>query len=326
MTLRSAANHRAARAGDHAPMHCTRIPTASGLRIALHSLPPPRPLPGEPQAVLYVHGATFPAQLSMFWRIDGVSWADTLAAGGVHVFGFDQLGFGASDRYAGDACHGRAPEVAEQVGAAVDHIRRELGVQRVHLVAHSWGTAAAALYATQRPDTVGRLVLFAPLTPRDGPPAATEHPATHLVTLDAQWARFQSYVPAGEAPVLPRQWFDPWGDAYLRTDPDAAARQPPAVQLPYGPMADAACLQAGGELYNPAAIVAPTLVVRGEWDPWPTEAEAQQLLKRLVNAPPASRYARLARGTHVMHLEAHRFALFGKVQQFLLNETPKGTP
>ena len=45
--------------------------------------------------VLYVHGATFPAALSVGYRFaDGISWEDSLQAAGFDVWSFDFAGFG----------------------------------------------------------------------------------------------------------------------------------------------------------------------------------------------------------------------------------------
>jgi pimeloyl-ACP methyl ester carboxylesterase len=295
------------------------------LRVALHHQAPAEVHDGPPRAVLYVHGATFPATLAVFWRFDGVSWADTLAARGFHVFGLDQLGFGASDRYGEGDCPGRACDVARQIGACIDHIRKRLGVARVHLLAHSWGTAAAALYATQSPATVDRLAMFAPITARDGAAGAAPTEASRLITLDAQWDRFTATVPAGEPPVLPRRWFDGWGDAYIATDPDAAGRTPAAVRVPNGPAADMTLAQAGRLPYDPARVESPTLIVRGEWDHWPTDADARWLFTALKRAP-LKRDVKISRGTHLMHLETSRFALYREVESFMLGGDTEPPP
>ena len=49
--------------------------------------------------VLYVHGFTFPSDLSVFWKFDGNSWADALNEAGYSVWAFDFAGFGGSERY-----------------------------------------------------------------------------------------------------------------------------------------------------------------------------------------------------------------------------------
>src|SRR5262245_3255200 len=69
-----------------------------GLELFLRHLLPKQPSDHAP-AVLYVHGATFPSALSIAHRFDGYSWRDALCDAGFHVWGFDFLGYGYSDRY-----------------------------------------------------------------------------------------------------------------------------------------------------------------------------------------------------------------------------------
>jgi len=57
----------------------------------------------------------------------------------------------------------------------------------------------------------------------------------------------------------------------------------------------------------------PVLLVRGEWDAWPNDADYRQLQAAIKGA----RYAIVPRGTHVMHLEAARTQLYETVREFL---------
>jgi pimeloyl-ACP methyl ester carboxylesterase len=123
-------------------------------------------------------------------------------------------------------------------------------------------------------------------------------------------------VPAGEPLLLSREWFDPWVAAYLASDAGSAGRSPSCVRVPAGPVRDILAA-AGGKLpYGPQEVTVPTLIVRGEWDSWPTDADAQWLMDALTNAP-VKRDVKLPRGTHVMHLESNRLALFAEVEKFL---------
>jgi alpha-beta hydrolase superfamily lysophospholipase len=49
--------------------------------------------------VLYIHGATFPAENSIFFKLGGASWADALNSAGFSVWGLDFAGFGRSESY-----------------------------------------------------------------------------------------------------------------------------------------------------------------------------------------------------------------------------------
>jgi pimeloyl-ACP methyl ester carboxylesterase len=76
-----------------------RIPSGiNSYGIFLRYLPA-LPATGSSRVVLYVHGATFSSALSIAHRFDGRSWRDDLVAAGYHVWGFDFLGYGASDRF-----------------------------------------------------------------------------------------------------------------------------------------------------------------------------------------------------------------------------------
>ena len=87
------------------------------------------------------------------------------------------------------------------------------------------------------------------------------------------------------------------------------------MRFPAGPSADLADLQQGRTYYDPARLDMPVLLVRGEWDAWPSDADYRALSAAIKGA----RYASIPRGTHVMHLEAARFKLYEEVLDFLRN-------
>lgn len=284
-----------------------------------------QPLIGAP-AVLYVHGATFPSALSVGFDFGGGSWLDDWNARGFDAWAFDFAGFGESGRYAAMSeppdLHpplGRTPDAAGQVGAVLALIRRETGHARTSLVAHSWGSMPAARAAIAEPDSVERLVLFAPIARRTALTAPATLPAWSDVTNEAQHARFVEDVPKDHSPVLVA--FDRWAPAYLASDPGAALRAPPAVRIPNGPRADNADAWAGRLAWNPAELTRPLAIVHGAWDSLCTDADAAMLLGAATAAP--QRYDRkLAAGTHLMHLETGRRVLYEAVGRALKGEEP----
>ena len=270
--------------------------------------------------VVYVHGGTFGADLSIFYRFDGRSWADAINDIGLNVWGFDFPGYGRSDRYPADLERpaGRIGDAIAQLRRIVAAVRGRNGDRPMSLVAHSWGGSVAARYAGLYPGDVKALVLFAPVvarTPRAGPARSAAQPSHYPLTLWAQYRRFVEDVPRGQPQVLSEAHFEAWGAAYLASDPQAAERVPPSVATPCGPLADIGAMWSGQGLYDPSLVVAPTLLARGEWDSLCTDADAQRLLSALGAA--VKEDLKIERATHLMHLELQRTVLHDRVNRFL---------
>lgn len=270
--------------------------------------------------VLYVHGSTFGADLSVRYRLDGRSWADALCDAGFNVWAFDFAGYGASDRYPQDAAHpaGDMQQVLPQLQRVLAAILSRNHGRRVSLLAHSWGGTVALRYASTHPDHLASLALFAPILARDAgpkPPMSAPASSHFLLTAWAQYRRFIEDVPVGETQSLSEKHFQLWSDAFLATDPDAHHRMPPAVQSPAGPQRDVHASRSGQQLYDPAAIHIPTLLVRGEWDQACSAADADRLLDSIAGATKMS--VTIPKATHLMHLESSRGLLYNAVNDFL---------
>jgi pimeloyl-ACP methyl ester carboxylesterase len=304
-----------------------RVPFGTeGLRLFLRHLPAAPAATGEIRSVLFVHGATFPSALAAAFPFGGRSWMQDLSAAHFDVWALDFMGYGGSDRYPqmrDDSESGppllRAEEASRQIETASRFIAGKEHVSHISIIAHSWGTLPAGVFATRRPELLDRLVLF-------GPPALRQQAAERMfagreppawnVTIDRQRERFYGYVPAGEHPVLAESDMKLWGPAYLASDPDSTRRDPPSVRVPYGPLADLDLAWSGTFPYDPARINAPTLIIRGEWDSVTTNDDAHWLYNHLRNSP-IKRDVVISRGTHVMHLEESRFQLYREAQTFL---------
>ncbi|MEW6640901.1 MAG: alpha/beta fold hydrolase [Pseudomonadota bacterium] len=274
--------------------------------------------------VLYVHGATFPTENAFFFRFGGTSWADALNAAGFPAWGLDFAGYGRSDAYPAMAAEtppageplGRAPEAADQVARAVHAILAETGATRVSIIAHSWGTMVASRFAGDHPDLVDRLVLFGPVVRRETLDVAPPFGPWRFITVAEQKARFTEDVPQGEAGVLLEADFPAWADLYLKADPTSALRTPPSVKTPNGPIADIMAAWSGRLAYDPARVRAPVLIARGEWDSLCSDADVAWLRQALSAAPEVSD-VKIAKATHLMHLETARTALYAAAIGFL---------
>ncbi len=312
-----------------------RIPgPCDGLSLFLRFLPAAESIFRPRRAVLYVHGATFPSALSIAHRFDGKSWRDALNDAGFDVWGLDFYGFGHSDRYpemnqpAADhppLCV--ASDAARQVEAAARFILAHQETEKLSLIAHSWGSMPAGLFAGRRPALVDRLVLFGPISRRSPPGLETPpvFPAWRLVTAEDQWNRFIKDVPAHEPPVLSRIHFDEWARLYLDSDHESRGRDPASVKLPAGPPSEIIKARHGHLAYDPTQVRSPVAIIRGEWDGLILDDDARWLFDAFTHAP-VKRDIKISRGTHLMHLETMRLALWHESIDFLRGEDAAPIP
>jgi len=312
-----------------------RIPgPRDGLSLFLRFLPSAKREFRPRRAVLYVHGATFPSALSIAHRFDGRSWRDALVEAGFDVWGLDFYGFGHSDRYpemdrspADNPPLCVAQDAAGQLEAAVRFILGHQGIGKLSLISHSWGSMPASRVTAAHPALIDRLVLFAPIA-RRGPrryevPAA--FPAWRIVTPEDQWNRFVEDVPPHEPPVLSRLHFEEWGQRYLDSDPESRSRDPAGVKTPLGPFSEIIRAWHGQLAYDPSQVRAPVAIIRGEWDGLIPDDDARWLFDALTQAP-AKRDIKIGRGTHLMHLETMRPALWRESIDFLRGDDVAPVP
>jgi pimeloyl-ACP methyl ester carboxylesterase len=214
-----------------------------------------------------------------------------------------------------------AEDAAEQIEVAARFILSHENINNLSLISHSWGSMPAGLFAGKHPALIDRLVLFAPIGRRG--PRRYEQPPTfsawRIVTLEDQWNRFVEDVPAHEPPVLSRVHFEEWSQCYLYSDPESRARDPSGVKTPLGPFSEIIKAWHGKLAYDPAAVSAPVAIIRGEWDGLVPDDDARWLFDAFVHSS-TKRDIKISRGTHLMHLEKMRFALWRESVDFLRGE------
>src|ERR1700732_3274116 len=128
--------------------------------------------------LLFVHGATYPAETAFDLPIEGVSMMDLIAMRGYDVYLVDVRGYGRSPRPpemsqppAANKPIVSTKVAAQDLGTAVDYILRKRKVSKINVMGWSWGTSIAGLYTSEHNDKVNRLVLYAPQWVRTEPPA-----------------------------------------------------------------------------------------------------------------------------------------------------------
>jgi pimeloyl-ACP methyl ester carboxylesterase len=273
--------------------------------------------------LLMVHGATFPGETAFDIDLPGGSWMDYAARRGFDVYSLDIRGYGRSTRPPAMSVGPEAHEpfadtsaAVRDITAAVEYILDRRDAQQLNLLGWSWGTSTTGGYAAANPDKVARLVLFAPVWVNANKPNYSG--SYRLTTRDAARAFASTGVPGERAnDVLPPAWFEKWWAMALATDPEGAARNPPAVRSPNGALKDLRDIWgAGRPSYDAAAIRASTMLVVGEWDGVTPPAMAQELFKQLVNAK-HRRLVLMSEASHFMAIEKHRMQLVSAVQGFL---------
>ena len=132
----------------------------AGVKIALYE----KWAPGEEakwrqngKVVLLVHGATWSGRCT-FDPAPGYSMMDAFAEAGYDVFAIDLHGYGKSGKT--DRDNTGAASAALDLDAAVDYIRAYRWVEKVHVFGYQWGAQSAALFASTKPNKVGKLILF----------------------------------------------------------------------------------------------------------------------------------------------------------------------
>ncbi|MGZ5038201.1 MAG: alpha/beta hydrolase [Usitatibacter sp.] len=279
------------------------------------------------KVVLYVHGATYPAETAFDLRLDGVSWMEWIAQRGYDVYLVNLRGYSRSTKPREmseppekNPPPGRVDQGVRDVAAAVEFIRKRRGVDKVNLIGWSWGTSVMGKYTTLNNDTVEKLVLYAPQWLRTTASlvqsGGATTPAYRTVTKTAARDRWLTGVPADKkATLIPPGWYEAWEEATF--DTDQKGPQPGSLRAPNGVVADGAEFwSAQKPLYDPGLIRVPTFLVHAEWDADLPSYMAQQYFGKLTNVPYKA-FLEIGEGTHTVIMEKNRMQLFQGVQAFL---------
>lgn len=319
--------------GDAAPVtvqdHFIAGP-APGLQLYLRNkrVQPASVAASAARTLVFVHGASLPAETAFDVPLEGGSWADQLARRGYDVWLVNVRGYGRSGvpdavRQAGDAGgpFARTQDAVADLSAAIEHIAAQRRVGDVHLLGWSWGTVITSAYAGSRPDRVRSLTLLTPVAPSLAPAQAANPPALQAWnrwTVPDALKRIQAGVPDAERDkLLPPAARQAWEQVLASSQPEAANSQPVRYRSPTGVAADGRDWWAAGKsFYDPARITAPLLVVAAEWDGLTPAADAARLFPQFTQAWPRALTV-LPRASHFVAVETGRHALFRIHADFL---------
>jgi pimeloyl-ACP methyl ester carboxylesterase len=234
---------------------------------------------GEPRgkpAVLFVHGSSMASQptfdLSVPGRADS-SVMDWFARRGFACWSVDMEGYGRSDKHRDIACD--VANGADDLAAATAYMRDARGIEQVMAYGISSGALRAALFAERHPERVARLALDAFVWTGEGAPTLEqrrkklpEFTARNRRPIDRAFVQSifaRDHPGCAEARVV-----DAFADAILALDDS----------MPNGTYIDM-CSKL--PLVDPARIVVPTLVMRGQYDGIAAFDDLLDFFRRLPN-------------------------------------------
>ncbi|HLI82867.1 MAG TPA: alpha/beta fold hydrolase [Bryobacteraceae bacterium] len=238
------------------------------------------PKAGEaPLPVLFlVHGSSISSRNSFDLTIPGqgergeYSVMNTFAGWGFDVWTMDHENYGRSSRTSGNS---DIASGVEDLRAGIDLALRETGARKVHMCGESSGALRAGAYAMVEPDRVDRLVFAAFTYKGEGSPTLAERAKqldyyrTHNLRLrDRAMIRsiFTRDKPGTSDPAIAEYLADQelkFGD-----------------QVPTGTYLD---MTAHLPVVDPAKVLAPVLLVRGEYDGIATVNDLSEFFKQLPN-------------------------------------------
>jgi pimeloyl-ACP methyl ester carboxylesterase/heme-degrading monooxygenase HmoA len=295
------------------------------LKVALLHMQPKTVVGNTP--ILFIHGSSFPSALAAGFRMNSYSWMDFLSDHNYESYALDFLGYGNSDRYpemtgeknVGQPV-GRALDVYKDIDSAVNYIIAKSGHHKIILIGHSWGGMVSGIYATKFPDKIEKLVLFSAITPRANS-AKLEKVNTFYesMTPAVRVENMRNLTPGDNACQLEPEIYGKWQNEWLLSDHLQKSSKEKEIRFPAGPEQDINDLDFNQQFYDPAKIISPTLLIRGEWDSHPSNEDEGRLFSRLVNTS-NKKYVVIEKGTHVMHLEKSRTQLYDEVLNFIAGQ------
>ncbi len=235
------------------------------------------PKPEEmPLPVLFlVHGSSLSARPSFDLTVPGhgeYSIMNTFAGYGFDVWTMDHENYGRSSRTQSNS---DIASGVEDLKAGIELVVRETGRQKVHLCGESSGALRAGAYAMARPERIDRLVFTAFTYKGENSPTLAERAKqldyyrTHNTRLRDR-AMIRSIFTRDKAGTSDPALAEFLADEELKF----------GDQVPTGTYLD---MTANLPVVDPAKVLAPVLLVRGEYDGIATMDDLSDFYKRLPN-------------------------------------------
>ena len=267
------------------------------------------PKAGEkPLPVLFlVHGSSISSRPTFDLTVPGAgeySMMSVFVRAGFDVWTMDCEGYGRSTRTDGNS---DIKSGVEDLKAGTDLVARETGQAKSHFLGESSGALRAAAFAAARPDRVDRLVLEAFTWTGKGSPT--------LGKRAEQVEYYRTHNRRQRDRDMIRSIFT--RDKPGTSDPRVAEALADA-ELPFGdtiPTGTYLDMTANLPVVDPAKVMSPVLIVRGEFDGIASLDDVLDFFARLPN--PDRQIALLAGAAHSVNLGINRQQAWQVVRSFL---------
>jgi pimeloyl-ACP methyl ester carboxylesterase len=267
------------------------------------------PQPGQAAlpVLILAHGSSIASRASYDLKFPGhgeYSLMNKFASYGYDVWTLDFEGYGRSTQTAGNS------DIAsgiEDLKAAVEVIAKETGQQRYHFFGESSGALRAGAYAMVQPQRINRLIFAA--TTYTGEGSSTL--ATRAQQVD--FYRANNRRPRDKAMISSIFTRDKAGTSEPGLDEVIAA-----VELPLGdsvPTGTYLDMTANMPINDPAKILAPVLMLRGEYDGNSTEIDLLNMYRKFPNND--KQYVTIAGAAHSLVYSWNRHQLWHCMKAFL---------
>jgi alpha-beta hydrolase superfamily lysophospholipase len=287
------------------------------IRLAMYRKRLGAPKPGEAaRPVLFlVHGSSTSARSSFDLSVPGgadYSMMDAFARYGFDVWTMDHEGYGKSSRTDGNS---DIASGVEDLRAAMIVVTHETGQTRCHFLGESSGALRAAAFAMAAPDHAGRLVLTALTYTGKGSPTLGKRAE------QVEYYRTHNTRPRDRAMIESIFTRDRPGT----TDPEVPKALADA-ELVYGdtvPTGTYLDMTAHLPVVDPAKILSPVAVIRGEFDGIATMEDLWDFYRQLPTGD--KQFSVIAGGAHALATCRNRQAFWHVAQAFLTMPSPPAT-
>ncbi len=274
------------------------------------------PKPGEPPlpVVFFVHGSSVSSRvfdLSVPGKGE-YSVMNEFARYGFDCWTMDHENYGKSGRSPGNS---DIASGVEDLKAAVEVVTRETGQTKFHFVGESSGALRAGAYAMAAPERIGRLVFTAFTYKGEGSPTLTKR-AEQLDYYRSHNMRKRDRDMIRSIATRDRPGTsDP---AVMETLADVELQF--GEKVPTGTYLD---MTANLPVVHPEKVLAPVLLVRGEYDGIATMADLEEFYNRLPNGD--RQFAILPGTAHSVVLAINRQLFWHVTRAFLTMPAPIAT-